>query len=592
MTYPKSRRDTASIVVSPFLLFILFILAFGFTPEGNAAPKEDRLTVEELTQTKASQLFVTRQFAQALEEFRKLEKEYPKDIVVKRYIGACLDHLNRDEEAIAAFKAALKVDPNDLPSHQFLARIYLRTSDLDKAEEEFTFLVNNDKQGSLAAKAQLETIKGLREAGKVPAREGARELTPEEFMKTEAAKAFMNAKYDAALKELDALALQYPDDMTIRRYQGIVLDKLGRFDEALRVFETGLLQMPENIPLRYFMAQTLLHKQDLKAAENAYKDVLVRDKTQTYAARAQAELESLKRLRAAMPKKWSMNGSGGAEWNTNPTSKSKFRSIAPARGHGAWKFSNSAGLGYEIFKRGALSAKLNYNYSHSLYSNALNSLNTISNGGGPTFTYVRPVRGKSLIVQVGHTTTHSMVEETYYSTAFAQSLTLIYPFTDWYRATLSERWTVSTYNHEGTASDRTSRDGFGNVLSLTNNFYLNKQKTRYLLASADWGRDDTQGANNIKNYGAWRAALHSPLLYKVEGDLSFKFKDSFFPKYGTPNTSPQRHDGEYTLGVTLSRKLTPHWTLNSNYNYTNTESRDGNYTYRNHALGCSLSFYY
>lgn len=578
------------ISFSLFPLFCFLILPL-LAEEG----KKEFLTVEEIAKTKANQLFITRQFAQALEEFRKLEKEYPKDIVVKRYIGASLDHLNRDEEAIDAFKKVLKLEPKDLPSRQFLAKIYLRNGKLDKAEEEFTFIVANDPRGTFApqARAQLEVIKQLRQAEAKALEAPGREIGSEKFLETKAAKAFMNAKYEEALEELKALETKYPRDLLIKRYQGIALDKLGRYDEAILVYQAGLAIAAENIPTHYYLAQTLLHKKDYEGTKREYQYVVVHDESRAYQGRAKAELDALeKALKKAKPKKWSFNASGGAEWNSNPTSKAKFRYITPIRGKSAWKFSTGAGGNYEVFKKGAWSGKVNYNYSSSLYSNAINSLNTISNGVGAAVSYIVRIKGKPLLLQFGHTSTHTLVEEEHYSTSFAQLLTAIYSPTDWDRITLSERWTVSRYQREGTSPDQTSRDGFGNIFGLTNNFYLNKKKTLSLLLGVDYGRDGTQGKNNIKNYGAYRTGLHFPFFLKSEMDLSFKFKDSYFPKWGLPNSTPARRDKEYTFGMNLSRRLSAHWTLNSNYNYTNTDSRAGDYTYRNHALGVSLSYNY
>lgn len=579
------------------LVFLsLFSLPCFFpSPLCSAEEKKEFLTIEEIAKTKANQLFITRRFAEALEEFRKLEREYPKDIVVKRYQGACLDHLKRDEEAIGAFKEVLKLNPNDLPSRQFLAKIYLRNGKLDKAEEEFTFIVANDARGTFAprARAQLEVIKQLRQAETKALGAPGREIGSEKFLETKAAKAFMNAKYEEALEELKALEAKFPPDLLIKRYQGIALDKLGRFDEAVLVYQAALALAAENIPIHYYLAQTLLHKKDYDGAKREYRYVVTHDESRVYQGRAKAELDALeKALKQAKPKKWSFNASGGVEWDSNPTSKSKFRYIAPARGVSAWKFSNSAGGSYEVFRKGAWSGKATYSYSGSFYSNAVDSLNTISNGVGATLSYVRKVKGRPLLVQFGHTTTHALVEQEYYSTSFAQSLAAIYSLTDWYRITLSERWTVSKYHREGSAPDQTSRDGFGNVLGLTNNFYLNKKKSISFLWGADYGRDDTQGKNNIKNYGAYRTGFHFPFFFKSEMDLSFKFKDSYFPKWGLPNSTPARRDEEYTLGANLSRQLSTHWTLNANYNYTNADSRAGDYTYRNHALGFSLSYNY
>lgn len=547
--------------------------------------------------TEAGQLFLTRRFEKALEAFRKLSEEYPKDIVIKRYMGASLDHLKRDDEAIAAFREVLVLNPEDLPSRQFLGKIYLRKGELDLAEKEYAYIVEHDKQGtfSLTAQSQLQTIRQLKES-KAKRPHAAGTISPDEFLKTAAAQYFIKADYEKALRELEQMESRYPADLLIKRYKSLTLDRLGRFPEALAELDAALARVPANIPLRYARAQTLLHQKDFDGAIREYQYIIDHDETGAYKAKAQAELQGIKQLqemiKQAIPKKWNVNASSGAEWNTNPTSRSRLRHVAPARGHGAWKFSNSGGGSYEIFRRGAWSSRTNLNHSTTLYSNGLNSLNTISNSGGASLTYVAKLYGRALITQLSQTTAHTLVEEEYYNTAFTQSLSMIYSLTDWYRLTLSDRLTWSLYNREGLQPDQTSRDGLGNVFGVTQSFYFDKSKKFSTTVTTEYGHDQTQGRNNIKDYGSYRAGLHFPMVDKWEGDLSFKLKHSYFPKYGNPNTTPSRNDKECVLSVGLSRPLAKHLTLNTNYSLTANESKDGNYTYRNQAMGFSLSYAY
>lgn len=548
--------------------------------------------------TEAGRLFVTRRFEAALEEFRKLSREYPKDLIITRYIGACLDHLQRDSEAIAAFQEVIRINPNDFPSRQYLAKIHMRMGNLDKAEEQLTFIVNNDARGTfgVSARGQLDTVKRLRETEKKAVPVAGRQITPQEFLKSRAAQSFMKAKYEEALGELIRMETQYPQDILIKRYKGLTLDRMKRYDEAIQAFESGLTIVPDSISIHYFLAQTHLHKKDLEAAEKEFEYVVANDESGTYKARAEQELAAIQKiqelLKKAKPKKWSINASAGIEGNSNPGSTTRVRPLRSNDPEKAWKFTNTLGGSYEIFRKGAWSSKMNYSYYQTVYTDTFAHLNVFSNSGGANLTYVKMVRGKPLIGQLGQSTSYTILRDKYYSTSFAQSLTLIYSLYEWYRITLSERWTYSTYHKDGSDPDNTSRDGFGNVLGLTNNFYLNQEKNFYFLLGLEWGKDKTQGINYVKDLDSYRTGLHFPLYYRFEGDLSFKFKDTYYPKYGFPATVPGRRDEEYTLGVTLSRPIAEKWTLNGTYNYTDNNSRDDNYTYRNHAFGMSLSYYY
>jgi tetratricopeptide (TPR) repeat protein len=507
--------------------------------------------------------------------------------------------LKRDDEALAAFRDALKLDDKDLPSRQYIAKIYLKRGEVDQAQPELEFIVANDSRGTLApwAKSQLESIQKLKDSSaKAAAAARAGQMSPQDFLKSQGAQLFMEAKYEDALKEFETLAAQAPRDLLVLRYRALALDRLGRQDEAIKLLEEGLTAFPGSVALHYFLAQTYLHKRDYGAAKKEYQWVAERDETGAYKPRADAELKEVEQilelLRRAKPKPWSVNGSAGVEWVSNPASNTRVAALQTSVTNSAWKFSNSAGASYDFLKKGALTLKGTYSYSHALYSDSFSNLNTVSNSWGANGTYIKMLRGKPFIAQLGHTTAHTILRTTFYSVSFTESLSFIYSLKDWYRITLSDRWTFSQYASDGSAPDSTGRDGFGNVVGVTNNFYLNKKKNLSFLLGFDYGRDDTQGINYVKNELTYRTGMHFPMVWKWEGDISFKFKDSQYPKYGFPITTPGRRDRQYALGITLSRPLWRYFTLSTSYNYTDNNSRDDNFTYRNHALGATLSFYY
>ncbi len=594
-TSAPAGRTVLVMIGIVFIGCVLSSFLYAEEPQKSGQEKKEP-SAAELVKTKAGQLFVTRRFEEALEEFKALSREYPQSIIIKRYIGACLDHLGRDEEAAAAFREVLAISPEELLSRQFLAKIYLRMGKLDEAEGELTFIAEHDKTGTFApvAKSQLETVKKLKESEQKLIQAPGRQITPQAFLQTEAAKLFMKAKYKEALDELIKLETVYPGDVLIKRYKALTLDRLGRFEEALAVYEEGLKTVPENIPLHYFLAQTLLHKKDLDGAQREYRYVVENDESKTYQVKAQQEISAIQKLIELLKqaKKWTLNASAGVEYDTNPNSSSSNEFIKTASLKGALKFSNSLGGSYELFKKGPWSGRLSTSYYQALYGNSQNHLNTFSYSGGFTLTYIKMLSGKPLILQLGHTPAHTIVKDASYSESYATSATAIYSFKDWQRLILSEKWTVSNYDSNGSSNDDTSRDGFSNVLGVTNNFYLNKDKTLTIPLGFDWGRDDTEGSNYRKDSSTVRTGLGFPLFYQFNANLSFKFKDSNYPKYGFPTTTPGRRDEEYTFGAGISRPLGRNWTLNLDYSYVNNNSRDDNFTYQNHSFGFTINYNY
>ena len=119
-----SKKLPSRVIFFIFALLGFTLIVTNMSPKvyADSSPSEERrkeyLNPKELLKTKAGQLFITRRYGQALQAFEDLAKDYPNDLIIKRYRGACLDHLKRDEEAITAFKQIIELNPSDLPSRQ------------------------------------------------------------------------------------------------------------------------------------------------------------------------------------------------------------------------------------------------------------------------------------------------------------------------------------------------------------------------------------------------------------------------------------------------------------------------------------------
>jgi hypothetical protein len=324
--------------------------------------------------------------------------------------------------------------------------------------------------------------------------------------------------------------------------------------------------------------------------------VIDHDETGAYKARAQRELEALKRIieaeKKAKPKTWSVNASAGAEWHSNPSSETRMPAFRTGPTESAWKFSDSVGGSYEVFKSGPWTGKATYSYSGAFYTDSIANLNTHSNSWNAQLSYVHMLWGKPLIVQANQAITHTLLRVKHYSSSFLPSVTLIYSPVEWWRVIASEKWGYTTYDSDGSSPDHTSRDGYGNTVGITNYVYVTKKKDMYFSVNFEHVHDQTQGVNYRKDSFSGKTALHVPISDVYSGDLSFKFKDSQYPKFGFPATSPGRRDEEYTLSTTLTRKINSHLNLNGNYSYTNNYSEDDTYTYTNHAIGFTFSFSY
>ena len=107
----------------------------------------DEMSLEALSASPAAKAFQAGKYADALAEFQKLSQEYPKDPLIKRYIGMCTTLLGRLDEAAKTLEEAVKMEPEDPANHYFLARVYHEQGAQDKATKELAEVFRLDPDG-------------------------------------------------------------------------------------------------------------------------------------------------------------------------------------------------------------------------------------------------------------------------------------------------------------------------------------------------------------------------------------------------------------------------------------------------------------
>ena len=422
------------------------------------------------------------------------------------------------------------------------------------------------------------------------AEEKAAQMDPNEFVNTKAAQLFVAHNYDGALSELSLLETQYPKDFLIKRYKGIVLTRLNRLDEAIRAFDDGLTIARENAALRYFKALALYRDKKIDEARDELILAAVQDTSGEYKRLAERDIAALDKILASRKSKspWSGVISIGVGNNSNATAERTKRRV-PANQH-SFKFPVYLGINYKLYSEGSWTWKIGYSESDSFYS-ATPFLNVVSHSPNLSLTYAHMLNGRLFIAQAASAYMHTTVNKKYYASSYPQTLTLIYSFADWHRIIVSDRVTPIFYKVKGSNPLVTSKQGIPNMLSVTNNFYLNKEKTLYLQAGFDWDYEDLTGWNFVKNAYGTTGGLYFPffpdLFDKWMGSMTVRYVYSRYPVTAA-RISP-RADNEIIPRVSLTIPVFDDWKLTGYYQYTGNRSNDPNFQYGNHEGGALLS---
>ena len=126
---------------------------------------------------------------------------------------------------------------------------------------------------------------------------------------SKAAKAFISRDYQLALDEFNTLAQQFPNDLTIKRYQAICLDRLGRPEEAIEKLKEILLVTTQAVSVHYHIA-TIYYKSQLgELAQQHFDEVISLSSGSKYNELAQVYLDAIASqrfnfLKPGAPKRW------------------------------------------------------------------------------------------------------------------------------------------------------------------------------------------------------------------------------------------------------------------------------------------------
>lgn len=121
-------------------------------------------------------------------------------------LGTAYDQLKQPKQAIAAYQRAAELDPGDLRTMNALAQALLNDNQLDAALKEYKDLADSDPddEGALIHVSEIERRQG---------------------------------NYEDALTTIRKVVKKDPDSLEAGYNEGLLLDVLGRYDEAEQVYQ-------------------------------------------------------------------------------------------------------------------------------------------------------------------------------------------------------------------------------------------------------------------------------------------------------------------------------------------------------------------
>ncbi|HXV28143.1 MAG TPA: tetratricopeptide repeat protein [bacterium] len=429
----------------------------------------------------------------------------------------------------------------------------------------------------------------------------ANQMPIEDFLKSNAVHLFKSGKYDKALPEFRALSQQYPEDPLLYRYIGMTLTAMGNLNEAVDAFDIALKLDPENPSTHYFYARTLYAKGDAANAQKQLDEVLRLDFEGYYGNAAKRAMPLIRAFQfVPKPKRWSIFGSTGYEYDSNVTLKPNDKSIANSSDESAGRYYFNLGGFYNIIQGEKFNSWVGYKVYQSLHDDSLNEFNFTNQEFWIYNEYITTHWGKEFIYSFRYGLPWGFLDGNMFSIANDFLLSVKARLTKNTQTEIFTRYAYWAFGPDGFDPGLTSRDGNYTTQGIVHTWYFSNFR-RSVFAGYFLDTASTRG-NNFDRTGhtaqvGFRTPLcdKTPILRNTTVEVIGEFTAANYYHYSNfvyfPETK-SRLNNDWSLWVALTYPITKHLSIQGYYKYINANNQNDIFQYDRHIGGTALLFQY
>lgn len=412
------------------------------------------------------------------------------------------------------------------------------------------------------------------------------------FTETEAARAFQAGRYEEAVRELLRLRETNPDNLVVLRYLAMSYDRLGRVNDALRVYIEALTLDPDDVALLYHSGETLYNARYAEDARAHFLRVIELAPESEYARRARAWLMAGSRqeiageppgppplfeLRASLA--WRRDEyrfptpAPGADRNSTvdrvtetvtveyfPVRTTHWTVALDATGHGAQAVRNrDAANDLWLWAAGARLQRVGEWAGVGLTGLARVFHQGVRFDGGPDYS-----RTTGASAQAGAAwTSRALTRATY-------------------------RFAADDFEEEGFDPAFSSRDAQNHAVGLAQTFLFLGNRL-HLTLGAEYQENRAEGRNFDYDGPTWRAAFGAALPWNSRLDAAYEYGEEIYRNFAGPT---RRETERREWQVSLSRWFGRSWLASLQYQDADEESTIQALSYQRRAWGVSVTYVY
>ena len=422
-------------------------------------------------------------------------------------------------------------------------------------------------------------------------------ISSKEFLSSKFSKYFKAHQYQKALDALKPLSKKYPKDPLLIRYQALTLQRLGRREEAITLYQKLLSENPKHAPTRIFLGRAYLRQGKNKLAAEEFRGVLLHSKEKTYRRWAQAELNRLRLgvKKSPRKKRFYFVSKFGIAYDSNPLLVPNDKSLrAPGGKKRGMDYLMSWTAGYKLRARKDSRIDLIYRGQESLHSPSAASRVNFHSHGFAVDAKKRHLFGRRAVLFNGRYDFRSnFLRSRLFSISNRFFLGADTSLTRRTRTHVYSRFNLLNFGPDGSDPSQTSRDGFRMGIGFTQYFYTSDLQ-RYFFVKEEFNLNESRGENFDRRGVLSRVGIHTPVdfLKKMDWDLSggFDYGDYHdFTSFSSLNTE-ERDDARWDIYTALTYHWTRKFATRTFYRFIKANNRNNFFDRDRHLAGGEVIF--
>ena len=422
-------------------------------------------------------------------------------------------------------------------------------------------------------------------------------ISSQEFLSSPFAKFFKQHQYQKALDVLTELAGKYPEDPIILRYEALTLERLGRTQEAILIYQRILAKHPHQASARFFLGRAYVSKGQYQAAAGEFRRVMD-SKAKEYSGWAHAELNRLhrgilKKKPKTKQKRFYLVGKSGIVYDSNPLLMPNDSNLRSGKIKKGTDFLMDVTAGVVPVRRPDLRFDMLYIGQEILHDSRTSRVNFHSHG----FALVAKERHlfgrQAFLFGERYDFRSNFLKSDLFSISNRFLLSADTSFIKRTRTHVYSRFNILNFARNGSIPDQTSRDGLRTGIGVTQYFYSPSRK-RFFFIKEEFNLNETRGDNFDRRGLLSRAGIHTPVDFfkKTDLDVSGGFNFGAYHDFSSLSTLDleQRRDKGWDIYSGLTYHWRPWFAIRAFYRFIKSVNRNNFFDRDRHMAGGEIVF--